>query len=96
MILGDIASETHLFQALLGEFHDDLPHRMARLKFLVALDNDFGGSGIMLPGGHPTYLAYTDARNAFVCGAFLSVILLSQALVENLLGAHLVLIATEN
>ena len=64
---------------------------MARLRLLTALDEDFGGSGVLLPGGHATYLAYTEARAAFVSGAYLSVILLSQALVENLLGAHLVL-----
>ena len=45
----------------------------------------------MLPGGDPTYLAYVEARSAFVCGNFLSVILLSQAMIENLLGAHLVI-----
>ncbi len=91
MVLGELPSYTQVFRALLGELYDDLPGRVSRLKLLAALDEDFGGSGVMLPGGHPTYLAYIEARSAFVSGAYLSVILLAQALVENLFGTHLVL-----
>lgn len=55
----------------------------------MALDADFGGSGVMLPGGPTTHLAYIEARSSFVAGNFLATILLSQGLIENLLGGHL-------
>lgn len=81
---------TGVFRALIGELYDDLPGRVERLRELLALDADFGGGGVLLPGGHPTYLAYTEARSSYVAGNFVATILLCQAMIEHLLGGHLV------
>jgi hypothetical protein len=75
----------------MGDVAGDLPDRVFRLKTLIALDADFGGSGIMLPGGEASYRAYIEARSSFVAGNFVATILLAQGLIENLLGGHLVL-----
>lgn len=42
----------------------------------------------MLPGGTPAQAAYLETRQAFVVGNFLSVVLLSQCLLENVPAAH--------
>lgn len=68
--------------------HNELPGRLGRFKLLVALEADFAGSGVMLPGGHVTHMAYSEVRAAFVAGHLLTVIVLAQSLIENLLGAH--------
>src|SRR5690606_29783908 len=70
---------------------DDLPFRIHRFRTLIALDADLGGSGVMLPGGPTAYMAYVEARSSFVAGNFAATILLSQTLIENLLGGHLIL-----
>lgn len=81
-------------QVLLADLHDDLPGRVARLRLLLAVEADFGqGRGLMLPGGTPAQYAYTETRHAFVQGNFLSVILLSQCVLENVLAAELGLIS---
>lgn len=85
----EMPREVDAFRALLGELYDDLPQRIERLRLLTALDHDFGGSGVMLPGGEVTYRAYLEARRCFVDGHYCAVILLSQALVETLLGAQI-------
>jgi hypothetical protein len=85
----ELPREVDAFRALLGELYDDLPQRVERLRLLSALDHDFGGSGVMIPGGEATFRAYTEARSCFVAGHFAAVILLSQALVETLLGAQI-------
>jgi hypothetical protein len=60
------------------------------LRLLLALELDFGsGRGLLLPGGTPAYTAYVETRQAFVLGNFLSVVLLSQCVLENALAAHL-------
>ena len=78
-------------QAIFGELVGDLPYRLARYRFIAALDEDFGGSGVMIPGGEAAYRAYIEARASFVSGNFLATIMVCQGLIENLLGGHLVL-----
>jgi hypothetical protein len=79
-----------LLKTLLADIHDDLEGRVARLRLLMALELDFGnGKGLLLPGGTPARAAYIETRHAFVVGNFLSVILLSQCLLENVLAAQL-------
>ena len=86
----DLPSEISALKTLLVDLHNDLHGRTERLRLLQALDADFGGEGgLMVPGGTPAYLAYEEVRHAFVSGSFLSVILLSQCLLENLLAAEL-------
>jgi hypothetical protein len=87
----ELPSDSEAAQYLLGETADDLPFRIHRFKTLIALDADFGGSGVMLPGGPAAYIAYLEARSSFVAGNFAATILLSQSLIENLLGGHLIL-----
>jgi hypothetical protein len=45
----------------------------------------------MLPGGQASWVAYVEARSSFVAGNFAATILLSQSLIENLLGGHLII-----
>jgi len=86
-----LPSESEAAQILLGSIAEDLPFRVHRFQTLIALDADFGGSGVCLPGGEAAYLAYTEARSSFVDGNFVATILLAQSLIENLLGGHLVI-----
>jgi hypothetical protein len=88
-MLAELPSYTQIFQELLGDLYDNLSDRVRRLRLLVALDDDFGGRGIFVPGGHTTYNAYVEARSSFVGGNFIATVLLCQALTENLLAAHL-------
>jgi hypothetical protein len=82
--------ETVALRTLLADLHDGLEGRVARLRLLMALEFDFGnGQGLLLPGGTPAHAAYIETRHAFVVGNFLSVILLSQCLLENVLAAQL-------
>lgn len=82
--------ETVALRTLLADLHDGLEGRVARLRLLMALEFDFGnGQGLLLPGGTPAHAAYIETRHAFVIGNFLSVILLSQCLLENVLAAQL-------
>lgn len=76
------------FRTLLADLHDDLPARTERLRHLWVLESDFGHGHLMIPGGHAAGGAYVELRHAFVSGNFLSVILLSQCLLENILAAH--------
>jgi hypothetical protein len=77
-------------KTLLADLYDGLEGRVARLRLLIALEFDFGnGQGLLLPGGTPAHTAYIETRQAFVAGNFLSVILLSQCLLENILAAQL-------
>jgi len=85
----DLPSQSRAAQVLLGELTDDLSYRVERLRFLIALDQDFGQGTLMIPGGHVSYFAYTEARSCFVAGNYLSSVLASQCFVENLLGAQL-------
>ena len=86
----EIASDAEAAQILLGDLAADFPDRVFRMKTLLSLDADFGGSGVMLPGGEASYRAYIEARSSFVAGNFVSTILLSQGLLENLLGGQLI------
>lgn len=88
-MLEEIPSEATAAKILLDDLYTDFEARIARCRLLLALDVDFGGSGVMLPGGHPTYLAFVEARSSFVAGNFLGTILLCLALIENLLGAYI-------
>lgn len=81
--------ETAALKVLLADLHADLEGRVARLRLLIAIESDFGsGRGLLLPGGFPAQFAYTETRQAFVAGNFLSVILLSQCVLENALAAQ--------
>jgi hypothetical protein len=85
-----LPSEAVALRSLLADLHDGLEGRVARLRLLVALELDFGnGKGLMLPGGTPVEIAYIETRSAFVTGNFMSVILISQCLLENILAAQL-------
>jgi hypothetical protein len=87
--------ETVALKILVADLHDGLEGRVARLRLLMGLEFDFGaGQGLLLPGGTPAQAAYLETRQAFVVGNFLSVILLSQCLLENVLAAHLGIEAT--
>lgn len=90
-MLEQLPSEGQAAQAYLAGVVGDLPSRIARLRILWALDDDFGGSECLIPGGEVAYRAYAEARDTFVSGNFLSTVLLSQSLIENLLGGHLVI-----
>ena len=82
--------ETIALKVLLAELHDDLEGRVERLRLLLAIESDFGGGlGLLLPGGMPAQFAYVETRQAFVAGNFLSVILLSQCMLENVLAAQI-------
>jgi len=82
--------ETVALRTLLADLHDGLEGRVARLRLLMALEFDFGnGQGLLLPGGTPAHAAYIETRHAFVMGNFLSVILISQCLLENVLASQL-------
>jgi hypothetical protein len=85
-----VPSETMALRTLLADLHDDLAGRVDRLRLLLALEADFGsGHRLMIPGGTPAYAAYVETRQAFVLGNFLSVVLLSQCVLENILAAQL-------
>lgn len=82
--------ETFALKTILADLQEDLEGRVARLRLLVAIESDFGaGRGLFLPGGFPASLAYVETRRAYVNGEFLSVVLLSQCVLENALAAHL-------
>ena len=82
--------ETLALKVLLADLHDDLQGRVERLRLLIAVESDFGqGRGLLLPGGMPAQFAYVETRHAFVSGNFLSVILLSQCVLENILGSQI-------
>jgi hypothetical protein len=74
---------------LTADFGDNLAGAVARYRFLMELDANFGSDWIMLPGGTASFQAYTESRTSFVFGNFLATIVLAQGLVENLLGSHL-------
>lgn len=81
--------ETMALRVLLADLHDGLEGRVERLRLLIAIESDFGqGRGLLLPGGSPAQFAYIETRQAFVAGNFLSVILLSQCMLENVLAAQ--------
>jgi len=81
--------ETVALRILLRDLEGDLEERVERLRPIMALEFDFGGGqGLMLPGGTPAQAAYLETRQAFVVGNFVSVVLLSQCLLENVLAAH--------
>jgi hypothetical protein len=86
----DLPSESQTAEMLLRELTDDLGRRVERLRFLIALDQDFGRGTLMLPGGEVSYFAYVEARSSFVAGNFLSAVLAAQCFVENILGGHLI------
>jgi hypothetical protein len=89
-VFESLPPETLALRTLLADLHDDLEGRVGRLRLLLALELDFGsGRGLLLPGGTPAYTAYVETRQSFVLGNFLSVVLLSQCLLENTLAAHL-------
>ncbi|MEZ2405771.1 hypothetical protein AB6806_03000 [Bosea sp. RCC_152_1] len=97
MMFEPLPPETIALQFLLADLHDDLSGRVARLRLLLAFEADFGqGRGLLLPGGTPAQFAYTETRQAFIQGNFLSVILLSQCVLENVLTAEIGLLSLSN
>lgn len=88
-MLEDVPSENAAFRTLLADLHDDLPARVERQRLLWCWESDYHGGGILLiPGGHTAAMAYGELRHAFVCGNFISTVLLAQCLVENVLASH--------
>ncbi|KPF75592.1 hypothetical protein IP78_13545 [Brevundimonas sp. AAP58] len=95
---GDLLSpltETEFLQLLLRDFHDDLPGRITRLRYLADQAGTLGSAGAMIVGGSPAYNAYTEARSSFVNGNYAATIILCQAMAENLLAAAVRLDGTE-
>lgn len=88
-MLDETPPEWVAFRTLLADLHDDMPARTERLRHLWVLEADFGQGHLMIPGAHASSGAYVELRHAFACGNFLSVMLLSQCLLENLLAGHL-------
>jgi hypothetical protein len=88
-MLRDPLPESEAFRALLADLHDDLPARVERHRLLWCWESDrYGGGQLMIPGGHTAYMAYVELRHAFICGNFISTVLLAQCLVENVLASH--------
>jgi hypothetical protein len=83
--MSDIAA----VRLLLADFHEDLPSRVARLRYLNELGANLGSADTMLFGGITSYYAWMEARSSFVHGNSVATILLCQSLIENLLGAVL-------
>jgi hypothetical protein len=89
-VFESLPPETLALRTLLADLQDDLEGRVGRLRLLLALEFDFGsGRGLLLPGGTPAYTSYVETRQAFVLGNFLSVVLLSQCVLENTLAAQI-------
>lgn len=82
-----LPDDVDLVRHLIADLNEDLPKRVAKFKLLTALTNDFGGT--MLFGGHPSSLAYGEARSSFVNGNYVATIMLCQSLMEHLLAAYL-------
>lgn len=82
-----LPDDVDLAQHLMTDLCHDLPERVARFKLLTALTSDFGGT--LLFGGHPSSLAYGEARSSFVNGNYVATIMLCQSLMEHLLAAFL-------
>jgi hypothetical protein len=88
MLFDEQPTDLDLVRYLLGEMYDDLGGRVARSKYLSALDSDYGGAeGTMIFGGTPAFLAYQDARGSWIAGNYVATVLVCQALLENLLTA---------
>ena len=88
-MLTDAPPESAAFRALLADLHDDLPARIERQRLLWCWETDYyGGRSLLIPGGHTAHMAYVELRHAFVCGNFISTVLLAQCLVENVLASH--------
>lgn len=85
-----LPSEGAACRTLLADLHDDLQARIGRQRLLWCWESDYHGGGtLLLPGGHTAAMAYGELRHAFVCGNFMSTILLAQCLLENVLAAHI-------
>lgn len=82
-------SDLDLVRQLLADLHDDLPGKVSRFRQITDLGRELGRNGTMVFGGHSAYLAWTEARSAFVHGNFVATVLLCQSLVEHLLAAFL-------
>jgi hypothetical protein len=90
MLFDEQPTDLDLVRYLLGEMYDDLGGRVARVKYLSALDSDYGGAeGTMIFGGTPAFLAYQDARGSWIAGNYVATVLVCQALLANLLTAYL-------
>jgi len=88
-MLRDTPPESAAVRALLADLHDDLPARVERQRLLWCWEADhYDGGGLLIPGGHTAYMAYVELRHAFVCGNFISTVLLAQCLLENVLASH--------
>jgi hypothetical protein len=86
-VIEESPPEWRAFRTLLADLHDDMPFRVERLRYLWMLESDFGDGHLFLPGEH-SGAAYGELRHAFVSGNFISVVLLGQCLLENVLAAH--------
>ncbi len=82
-------SELHLVQSLIADFHDELPGRVGRFRYLNDISGALGTHGTMIFGGTTAYAALGEARSSFVHGNFVATILLCQALAENTLAGYL-------
>jgi hypothetical protein len=87
-LLSDI-SDLDSVRFLIADMHDDLAGRVRRCRYLAELGAELGPGGTMLFGGAATFNAWNEARSSFIYGNYVGVILLCQALVENLLAAFL-------
>ena len=87
-MLTDPPPESAAFRALLADLHDDLPARVERQRLLWCWESEQYGAGDLLIPGNVAAMAYHELRHAFVCGNFISTVLLAQCLVENVLASH--------
>lgn len=76
-------------QLLLNDLQEVLPDRVRRLRLLVEVESrEAAGRGLIMPGGLTAHQAYLEAREAFVNGQFIAVVMLGQCLLENLLAGY--------
>jgi hypothetical protein len=83
--------EIDLVRFLIADLHDDLAGKVARFHQLSDLSTVLGSNGTLMPGGHTTYIAWSEARTSFVHGNYIATVMLCQGLAEHLLASHLAL-----
>lgn len=84
-----LPTEIEAAQLLLEDLQQELADRVRRLRLLVEIESrEAAGRGLTMPGGPTAQHSYLEAREAFVNGQFVAVVMLSQCLLENLLAGH--------
>ena len=76
---------------LLADLESDFSEKVGRFRMLDDLCSSLGSAGTLMPGGETTFAAWAELRSRFVHGNLVATILLSQALVENILAGNLLI-----